>query len=206
MVAVIAFHRIDRQVDAVAAAKQAAFRPHRDDDGVAGDRAGRSHHSAHMVAFDVETLDRRAVEKLHAELFRSVGGEFLDELPGLAGLVDRRIDAAGDLVLRIGKAGLELDQAVATDDLDRQAMFGEKPVVVGAGVETVLRAEEIEDALLALVIVDAGIGRERVDAVAGVERQAQFDLTVGAQALFRAFPAGSACSRLGNRDRSAAAP
>ncbi len=89
-----------------------------------------------------------------------MGGELFDELPGIAGLVDRRIDAAGDLVLRTGKAGLELDQPVAADDLDRQAMLGEKAVIVGAGVEAVLRAEEIEDALLALVIVDAGIGRD----------------------------------------------
>ncbi len=74
----------------------------------------------------------------------------------VAGLVDRRIDAAGDLVPGAGKTRFDLDQPVAADDLDRQAMLGQIAIIVGAGVETLLRAEEVENALLAFVVVDAG--------------------------------------------------
>ena len=84
-------------------------------------------------------------------------------------------------------------------------MLGEIAIIVGAGVEALLRSEEIENALLALVIVDAGIGRDGVDAIAGIERQAQFDLAVGAQPRLRAL-ARNAGSRRRNRDRSATAP
>ena len=139
------------------------------------------------VAVDLQPFDGRAEQEFHAELFARVCGEFLRELARIAGLVDRRIDAAGNFFLRAGKPRLELDQPVAADDLDRQSLLGEIAVVVGAGVKTLLRAEEIEDALGALVVVDAGFGSDRVDALAGIERQPQLDLGVGTQPRGRAL-------------------
>src|SRR6185312_1632211 len=103
-----------------------------------------------MLALDIETLDRGIVEKRHAEFFGGMGGERFDELPRIAGLVHRRIDAAGNAGLGTGEARLQLDQPITADDLDVQPMLRQIAIVLDAGVHALLRAKEVEDALLAL--------------------------------------------------------
>ena len=126
--------------------------------GIARERALRRPDRSDAVAIRVQPFHGSPVEKRHAEMLLRIGGEPCGEQARVAGLVDRRIDAAGDLLARGRKPRLEFDQPLAVDDLDRQAVLAEKAVVVGSRVETLLRAEEIEDALLALVVADSGIG------------------------------------------------
>ena len=102
----------------MAAAEHAAFRPHRKHHRVACHRTGGGAHCRDPVPDDIQPLDRRAEAELDAELVRGPGRQRFGELARIAGLVDGRIDAAGDPVLDAGQARLDLRQPGAPDDLD----------------------------------------------------------------------------------------
>ena len=183
----VALDRIDRQVDAVSAAEQAAFGSHRDHHRVAAHRPRRRPHRADAVAVDIEPLDRRAEQEFDAELVGCIGREPLREQPGIAGLVHRRINAAGDLVLRARPARARARPA-GCGRRSRSAGRGRRDSADcrcrGRGSAASGRNTGCP---CPLVIVDAGLGGDLVDAVARIERQPQFHVGVGAAARRRAL-------------------
>ena len=112
-------------------------------------------------------LDGRAEAEGHAERRRHLG-QAVRELEAVAGLVAGQAQRTDELLLRERQRRLGPDEAVAVEHLVRHAVLLQHLDVVADAVELLLRAEQLQRALRALVVGDAGLGAQRLQAVAAV--------------------------------------
>ena len=100
----------------------------------------------------------RAEAEGHAALCR-VRGELVREHLAVAGLVARQPQAADELVADLGQRRLGGDAAGRIEHLERHAELLQHLDVAADAVELLCVAEELQRALAALVIGDAGRAR-----------------------------------------------
>ena len=163
----IALDRIDRDRLADPAHPQRRIGAHGHDVGVgcALARAGRD--AGDPAAFGADRLDGRAVFEGHAARGAHLGqpgGEHL----AIAGLVARQTQPADEFFAHRGQSRLGGDAARGVEDLERHAVLSQNLDVAADAVELLLLAEELERALRALVIGDAGGGAQRLEDIAAV--------------------------------------
>src|SRR5664279_3017280 len=116
-------------------------------------RGGRD--AGKPIAVADQAAQRRVESKGHAAL-DGERGEALRELEAVAGLVAGQEQPADELVAHVRKRRLVPDAASAIEQFESDAAFAQDGDVVRAAVELLLRAKELQRALHALVVGDAG--------------------------------------------------
>ena len=124
--------------------------------------------------------------KLHARRLAQPG-QFARELVGVAGLICRGEGGTRQLRADVGERGLDAHRLVGADHL---ALAAQGAHLLGGGqgaVELLGAGVEVQDALRALVVLDAGGGAQLLQRVAAVGAQAHDLLDVVARARRGAF-------------------
>ena len=145
----------------------------------AGDDAGN------LAAVRDQAIDRRIELELDAEP-RGLGGERLRKHVAVAGLILRQPEPADELGPRSGERRLRGNAAGRIEHLVRYAILLEHRDVACGAVELLLLAKQLQRAAAALVILDAGLGPQRPQAVAAVFGDRNHPALVDGVALCRA--------------------
>ena len=143
-------------------------------------------HTLHLAAGHQQLLDAHAVAELHALLRRQgrqAGGEQVD----VTGFVGRREGGTCQLVACRGQGRLDLDHAVGRDDLAHHPHLLHDPCRLQRLVEILLAGVEVHDPLREVVILDARLLTQRLQAGTAVGAQVDELEHVVAGALRRAL-------------------
>ncbi|MNX75849.1 hypothetical protein D3C86_1073380 [compost metagenome] len=156
----IALHRIDRQGHAQRLDHLRRIGAQGQDIGVGGDHAlvGLDARDAALVGD--QGLDGGVVEEGHA----LSGGhitERIGEFEAVAGLVLGQAQAPDEQVARGRQTRLGADAAVLIQHLERHAAFAQDLGVLVDAVQLLLRAEQLQGALGAVVVLQAQLGVQR---------------------------------------------
>ena len=179
-----AFDRVDGQPQAqwlghggavAAQRQQVAVGLHQTGIGLhAGDCA-----SARAAALQAVHFHTKA--ELHAQPLGDLG-QRLGELQAIARLVTRQAQRADKLVLHPGQRGLVLQIAAAAQQFKGHAVLLKDFNVLGRAVQLFLGAEQLQRALHALVVGDAGVSAQGDQAIAAVLGQPHHSRLVDAVA------------------------
>ncbi|CFM34232.1 Uncharacterised protein [Bordetella pertussis] len=182
----IALDGVDRQIQAQRTQKAMRIATERRDVAVGRQLLAAHAHANHLPAAHVQPLDLLVEAELHAQRLGLLG-QLQGEAPAIAGFVVGQAQAAGQLVQRARQRRLGGGQAVAVEQFVRHAALFEHGDVAPRGFHLRGGAEQLQRALGALLVLDAGIGAQGAQAVAAVFGQAQHAFLVDAVAAGRAI-------------------
>ena len=151
----IALHRIDRQGHAQRLDHLRRVGAQRQHIGVGRDHALVGLDPGDAAALGDQSLNRRAVLEGHALRRRRVVGQGVGEFEAVAGLVARQAQAADEQVAGGLQARFGADAAVLVQHLERDAAFAQDLGVLVDAVQLFLRAEQLQRALGAVVVLKA---------------------------------------------------
>ena len=129
--------------------------------------AGRGAHAADAAALGLERLDALAEAEVHAQAARDLGQAAREQV-AVAGLVVRQPQAAREAVARAGQRGFDACQRIAVEQFVGHAAFLEHRDVALHRVELRLRAEQLQGAAGAVLVLQASLGAQRLQAAAAV--------------------------------------
>ena len=186
----IALHRVNRQTHPQWRDQLRRIAAHRHDKGVSGQAPGAGADRDNAVAIAFQPGDIDAIAEGDARR-RGHVGQRIGELEAVAGLVPRQAQTARDLATRGGKARLGGDAAVSIQNLERDAIGAQNGDVLGRGLDLFFGAEQLQRALGAFVIADAGFFAQRHQAIArifGQPHHAGFVHRIGVRGAVRQHP------------------
>ena len=142
-------------------------------------------HAGDAAAFGDQAFDALAEAEIHAQPARDVGQRAREQV-AVTGFVVRQAQAAGQQVARARERRFDRRQLAAVEQLVGHAALFEHGDVALHAVELRLRAKELQRALGAVLVADAGVGAQRAQAVAAVFGHAHHAFLVDRVALGRA--------------------
>ncbi|MHC2508597.1 hypothetical protein ACVII1_003835 [Bradyrhizobium elkanii] len=165
----IALDRIDRQRDAERPQQDRRIAAERQHVGIRRHHPGAGRDAGDPRRVRIQGVDADIEVEAHAELlgFQRQG---LREHMAVAGLVMRQPQPAGELFLHAGQRGLGGDAALAAEHLERHAVLLQHRDVVAGVIELGLLAKQLQRAARTLVIADADLAAQRLQAVTAVFR------------------------------------
>ena len=181
----ITLHRIDRNGNADRLQHPRRPASERRDIGIGLQQSRAGDDAGDLAAFRLQPLDAGVELELHAELC-CFFGERLRKHVAVAGLVLRQPKPADELDRRRGEPGLRGNAAGRIEHFVGHAILFEHRDIVAGAVELLLLAKQLQRALAALVIFDAGLGAQRAQAVAAVFGDRNHPALVDGVALCRA--------------------
>ncbi|MCY1520322.1 hypothetical protein D9M68_550970 [compost metagenome] len=149
------------------------------------DLAGARAYAGDAAAVGLEAVDGLAEAEVHAQAVRDLG-EAAREQVAVAGFVVGQAQAAREAVARAGQAGFDARQGVAVEQFIGHAAFLEHGDVALHRVELRLRAKELQRAAGAVLVLQAGVGAQLLQAAAAVFGHAHHAFLVDRIALGRA--------------------
>ena len=124
------------------------------------------------VAFGCECCDRNVPAKGDAARCREAR-QLLGEAARVARFVGARVDAAFKALAGGGESGLDSDALVDCLHLAVDALLAHQRSRLCAVVEFARLRVELEDSALLLIVLDAGRGTQRLQAIARIEREVE---------------------------------
>ncbi len=180
----IALQRIDRDLHQIRDEIR-RVRAERDHVRVGAHRLAAALHAGDLAARNREPVDRRVVAELHAERFGERREARREQL-AVARFVTRQTQAAGELVRDGRERRFGVLQLGRRQQFERHVRFAQHRDVLRRAVELLLRAEQLQRAARAAFVLDAGVGAQRLQAVAAVFGKAHHTALVDRIALGRA--------------------
>ena len=124
-------------------------------------------HTADLAAADLDSVNAGAVAKLDTQCLCHLG-QAVGEFKAIAGLIAGQAQSAHKLLLGQLQCRLDLDKAGAVQHLKRYLVVLKHFHVFGYAIQLRLGAKQLQRALGAVVVANAGLGAQLFQAIAAV--------------------------------------